>query len=285
MKGDSSMLLRTAFALLAAAGTVLAVAPAGFAAGATSFTDPQGDASGVADVRVVDVANDDAGRLTIRVTVDAFTVPSDTQIGVFLDTDRNATTGSAGFGGVEYALVGDASDNTFALIRWNGSDWEDVKTTTATAASSSTGIVFRLDRSELGGTPAFDFSVASFSGGNVDLAPDSGRWSYTVQVGAPPQQLPSIAKVLYPAASILPRAGTTFTFRVRGVVLDDGRSGAPAAVTCKATLAGKPIAGGGPGGCTWRLPKSARGKPLVVVATITYAGASTTERMPLKVGG
>ena len=278
------MSLRTALALVTATGAVLAAAPAGLAAGATSFTDPQGDASGVPDVRSVDVANDDTGKITIRVTVDALTVPSDTQILVLLDTDRNAATGSTNFGGADYFLVGDASDNSFGVVRWNGSGWEGVSAPTSSASSGATGMAFHVDRHDLGDTSAFDFSVGSFSGGNVDLAPDSGRWSYTLQLTAPNPQLPSIARVLYPAASILPRAGTTFTFKVRGVVLDDGRSGPPAAVTCKARLAGKPVVGSGPGGCTWKLPTSARGKPFVVIATITYAGASTTQRIPLKVG-
>jgi hypothetical protein len=41
---------------------------------------------------------------------------------------------------------------------------------------------------------------------------------------------------------------------------------------CSATLAGRPFRGRGPGGCTFRLPRSARGNRLVVTVTVSYLG-------------
>jgi hypothetical protein len=58
----------------------------------------------------------------------------------------------------------------------------------------------------------------------------------------------------------------------------------PDSYACTAKLAGRPIAGRGKGGCTWRLPKRSRGKTLVVSLTVVYEGATKTFSFPYRVG-
>ena len=271
-------------ALVAVAACVLVCAPAAFASGSQDYNDPVGDANGAPDVGKVTVANDDNGTISIRISVDALAKPSPTTFFLFFDVDRNRVTGAPDQGGAEYGFIADQSDNTYGFVHWNGTAWEDVDTKTAAVGSDSAGVTFRINRSELGNPSGFDFWLRSRSGdaaeNKVDDAPDDGMWSYTVNVAA---SAPQIARLIYPLSSALPQAGHAFTFKITNVILADGRAGAPTQVTCKATLAGRPLRGTGPGGCSWQLPKSARGKAFVVTATIAYQGASMTRRWSLKV--
>jgi hypothetical protein len=264
----------------------LAAIPSATGVGSTSFNDTIGDGNGAADVKTVVVSNDDAGQVTFRVNVDTLPRPSDTRVFVFIDTDRNRATGSPEAAGADYAIVDDSSDSTYDIARWNGSDWDDTASSTVRVFADGGGVTFSINKSELGGTAAFDFWVGTQlgdpSGNAADTAPDGDAvWTYTLQASAPAR--PTITKLVVPAASVLPKAGTTFTFRVAQVLLSTKQLAAPDRVTCKATLAGKALASTRPGGCTWKLPKTARRKSLVVTVTAVYSGSHTTQRFPLRV--
>jgi hypothetical protein len=56
------------------------------------------------------------------------------------------------------------------------------------------------------------------------------------------------------------------------VTLQTGDTMAAARLNCRATLAGKRLRGTGRGGCTFRLPASAKRKRLVVEVTAAPAG-------------
>ena len=278
--------MKRAAMLAAATALALAAIPSATGAGSTSFADTIGDGNGAADVKTVVVSNDDAGQVTIRVNVDSLPHPSDTRVYAFFDSDQNRATGLADASGAEYVFVDDESDDTYGFLRWNGTDWDDAPDTTARVVSDSGGITFSINRSELGGTTGFNFWVRTrlgdASGTAADTAPDGDAvWSYTLQIGAP--AAPKITGVMLPATSLLPKAGTKFTFRVGNAVLSTKEVVSPDRVTCKAVLAGKTLAAVRPGACTWRLPRTARGKSLVVTFTATYHGASYTRRFPLKV--
>lgn len=268
-----------------ASATVLALAalPSASGAGSTSFNDTIGDGNGAADVRTVVAANDEAGQVTLRVNVDSLPRPSDTMVFVFLDTDRNAATGWVEGAGADYVLLDDQSDGTYDFVRWNGSGWDSAPSTTARVVADAGGVTFSINRSELGGTSAFDFWVRTRLGDSDDAAEDTAPdgaavWTYTLQAVTP-----KIARVMIPAASVLPKAGKTFTFRITSVVLSTKELTAPDGVTCKALLAGRALAATRPGACSWRLPKTARGKSLVVAFTVTYGSTSYTQRLPLRV--
>lgn len=76
-----------------------------------------------------------------------------------------------------------------------------------------------------------------------------------------------------------PKAGKRVVATVVLVTLDDGNSTIPISmpITCTATLKGKPIPTTAiPMGCAWKLPKSAKGKPLVVTITVSNNGSKGT---------
>jgi hypothetical protein len=271
-----------------AAATVLGLAaiPAATGAGSASFNDTIGDGNGAADVKTVVVSNDDSGQVTIRVNVDALPRPSDTRVFVFIDTDRNRATGDANAVGADYAFVDNSSDSSYALGRWNGSAWDDAPSPTARVFADGGGVTFSINESDLGNTSAFDFWVRTRlgdpSGTAADSAPDGGDlWTYTLRASAP--AAPTITKLVVPASSVFPKAGATFTFRISQVMLSTNELTAPDRVTCKATLTGKALASTRPGGCTWKLPKTARRKTLVVTVTAVYGGDRALQRFPLRV--
>ena len=184
------------------------------------------------------------------------------------------------------AIVLDSSDSTYDIARWNGSGWDDTSSSTIRVFADGGGVTFSINKSELGGTAAFDFWVGTQlgdpSGNAADTAPDGDAvWTYTMQASAP--AAPTITKLVVPASSVLPKAGTTFTFRVSHVMLSTNELTAPDRVTCKATLAGKALASTRPGGCTWKLPKTARRKTLVVTVTAVYGADRASQRFPLRV--
>jgi hypothetical protein len=280
------VLMRRTTIVAAAAALALCAVPSATGVGSTSFNDTIGDGNGAADVKSVVVSNDDTGRVTVRVNVDSLPKPSNTVVFVLLDTDRDAATGSVDAAGAEYMFVDDESDDTYDFARWNGSDWGDTSSSTARVFADAGGVTFSINRSELGNTSALNFWVRTRLGDpgatSQDTASDGADvWTYTLQLGAP--AAPKVARVVIPALSLLPKAGKAFTFRISNVVLSTREVVAAERMTCKALLAGKALAATRPGGCTWKLPKTARGKTLVVTFTVTSRGASYTQRLPLKV--
>jgi hypothetical protein len=83
--------------------------------------------------------------------------------------------------------------------------------------------------------------------------------------------------------SILPKAGTVFTFRVGNLQLGSGAKVKPTSTLCSAKLAGIPIRGRGKGGCVWKLVQSTKGRKLVVTVDVAYRGATARFRVPLEV--
>ena len=116
-------------------------------------------------------------------------------------------------------------------------------------------------------------------GSDVDIAPDTGVWSF------PQSTKPSISfdSILVSQKPLVPKAGKRFTVTVTGAKLSTGEVVQPDAYRCTATLSGRALKGSGTGGCSWALAKKARGKKLVVDATISYQGASDTFEATYKV--
>jgi hypothetical protein len=237
---------------------------AGGAGAAATFTDPAGDpVGGAADITQLVVSNDAAGTVSFTLTTNRSVFSSDDFVAIVLDTDKNTGTGPSG---VDYAIVVDAKGAT--LLRWNGATF-DPTTAQTTLRASNNNMTVTINRSELGATKGFTF--AAFSGldsNNAadDSAPDSGGWVYDLAL-AP--ELDTLAARFSPAK---PRAG--HAFRVAGTVLrlDDGSAVKAESVTCRALLGGKRLAGR----CSWRIPKNAAGKRLVVYLTVRCQGQTAT---------
>ncbi len=134
------------------------------------------------------------------------------------------------------------------------------------------------------GAQTFDFYAAGVRGDDVDVAPETGWFSFPSVPSSPPASPVAIHSVLVTQQPLLPKAGKRFTVGVMGVRLES--SGAvvqPDSYSCGAILAGTALVGSGTGGCSWKLPKSARGKPLEVDVTVSYQGVSQTFSHTFKV--
>ena len=261
---------------VAALVAVLSVAPAQGGVQAHNpieVTDPAGDSSGAPDITRVTVANDLAGSILFVVQVGNRSgfVANDV-VAIFIDADRNATTGNAA--GADYAIGFDGAVPGIGLVKWNGTTFEDTTTTTLRGAWSS-GYVALIDRAELGSTTAFDFQVVTVlvDGDGSDVTPGTDFETYTI---APPH----IASIVPGFSTLKPRAGTTFRLKSVQLALETDETAAAGTFTCKATLAGKRLRGTGSGGCTFKLPKTAKGKRLVVTITAAPAGGKAQTFRP-----
>lgn len=249
--------------LLGAIFAALVLGPGG-AGAATTFTDPGGDAvGGAADMTQVVVSNDFDGNITIAMTIpNRTTFTTDDTLVIVFDTDKNASTGTSG---IDYAIVAGAGG--VALLRGDGTTFVATAQTTLRAADNNKTVT--VNRSELGGTTGFIFGASTFLDSSetaVDDAPDSGAWIYDLDLKP---VLDTLAARFAPAK---PKAGKVFRLAGTTLRLEDGTTVKADSITCVAKLNGKRLAGR----CSWRMPKNAKGKRLVVTLTAHYKGATTT---------
>lgn len=255
--------------LIVACAALLAVSPAqGRVAdhNPARTTDVAGDSGAAPDITGVTVANDLSGNVLFVVQVgnrEGF-VANDL-VAIFLDTDRNVGTGGLG-AGIDYLIGIEAAVPAIGLARWNGTAFEDVATTTMRGGWGA-GYAALINRTELGNTTAFDFQVVTQldEGDGFDRAPETAFGTYTI---APPH----IASIVPRFSTKAPRAGAAFRLQSVALTFESEEKGVAASFSCRAALAGKRVKGTGPGGCTFKLPKTAKGKQLVVTVTATPAG-------------
>jgi hypothetical protein len=188
--------------------------------------------------------------------------------GVYFDTDLNPVTGGGGVG-AEYEIT--FTGPRAQLLRWNGTIFDPATASPVPLAwlpEYGPAMVFK--RAAIGNPTGFNFVLISGNGVDSDRAPDSGSWQYTVR----PFTLKLTSFSVGPA-----RAGKAVTARAVvlrsdfGVRLDKG------AIRCAAKLSAHALAGKGKfaGGrvvCTWRLPKTARGRRLSGSVSVTFQGAT-----------
>lgn len=247
--------------MLALASLAAALALGG---GTQAYTDPAGDAGAAPDVTAV----------TVSATADAFDLgftvagmAAGTSLSVYLDTDRNAKTGS--FSGSEYAVeagIDGAGASWSRLARWTDNAWE-----TQPAALSVVGSVWtvRVPRRDIGSPAAFDFygvSALLGPGGTIighDWVPDVGNLTFKPVTVGPGTAAPS------------PRAGARVTVRFP--------TDADAA-TATVSVGGKPVRStlvlqGGWARVTLTVPKRTRGQLLRVTLTAGGVQAGATFRV------
>lgn len=143
-------------------------------------------------------------------------------------------------------------------------------------------LTLSVNRSELGNTSAFNFTVVTvdLDTPDGDEAPDDGMYNYSLDAGGPDIQ----AVLLETTPKSGPRAGKSFVIKPIGLKLPpDGAFVSvlphPETYACRATLGGRSVAATGTGRCTLRIPKKkARGRKLRVVVTVAYQGA--TKQIP-----
>jgi hypothetical protein len=270
-------MLRTTLRLPAVVGVAAAALVAATSAGATGrYVDKSADAVGSPDITSVSVASDVTGQILFTISVSPPPQGDSSYVLLALDTDLNGSTGSSDMAGADYVFGVDETGYSFA--HWTGSEWADTPTTTVRVSGDASTITISVNRSELGNTGEFNFWVGSRQGDpsadQYDDAPNDGLWNYSLQANGP-----EIQAVMLQPSPLIPRAGKPFAVKPVGLRLPQtGEAGsllpAPESYSCRARLAGKVIAGRGVGGCTWQVPKTAKGKRLAVVVTVSYEGTT-----------
>lgn len=178
-------MFRLIAAALVVASVVAPVGGAGRAANSTTFIDPSGDNPGgrAADITTVTITSDDAGTIRFRVlTPNRPTLQSDDALVIYLNTDRDKSTGQTGS---EFRIYVFGGSRSIGLAHWNGSAWDEGTPHASFSGSFASGLTAAVNASELGGTMAFDFFVVTlFAGSDPDYAPsdatDGGRWTYSL---------------------------------------------------------------------------------------------------------
>jgi hypothetical protein len=260
-------------ATAALVAAVIVGASPGAAKQAADFTDPLGDGRGALDIIAVNVSNDALGEVNVFVVFFGFFAPgADMQVTLVVDSDRNRQTGGNGF---DYAFQYDALENTHAVGRWDGTRFAVFDAPTATVSWTASSVLFKINRSDLGGTAGFDFWVRSHQNPPdselIDDAPNDGTWTYELTTA-------QATRVVLPA-TLKPRAGKVLDARGVRVQLSDGTRVTPERLTCRLTRGGtalRPLAGG----CRWRIPARLRGRPIVLTVVAAYGDAElrTTKR-------
>jgi hypothetical protein len=178
--------LRTIAVVLVLVGLVAQTAGA-----ASSFKDPAGD-SAWADVVSVAVTDDASGLLTFRTSFSSgskLSVGKDDGLYLFLNTDRNRSTGRTAKTGAKYGGDGGkekyGADYVFFVrfkvhdvVRLSGTKSTSVKTT-AKSRCCSQGWEFSINKRDIGSPKAFEFHVYTL--GLAD--PNKPRWDYAPNKG------------------------------------------------------------------------------------------------------
>jgi hypothetical protein len=179
---------------ITAAATLVLAGVAG-AANSTTFTDPPGDVKLAADITQLDVSNDDAGTITIRLTFgDGGITPGlpGEALGVALDLDQNPDSGSVYYGSeVAFALsFGMDGGNTLYFARAAGDGFSPAPPPASLHGTlSDATLTFSVNAADLGLAPNGGFNVVALSEtsvtDDVDLAPDVRTFNYQLVAGTP----------------------------------------------------------------------------------------------------
>jgi hypothetical protein len=235
---------------------------------AATFGDPQGDATGGAgDITQMVVSNDAGGNITFALTIpNRAALETDDRLFVLLDSDKDTTTGATSLGGVDYVLV---ITGAAATLQRASGPFSFAPAPHATMRLAEGGKTVTLNRSDLGETKGF-FVIAESrlvsTPGVGDDAPDRGFSDYDLELE------PRLGTLSATFAPVRPEAGKPLRLARITLRLDDGTVVRADSVTCLAKLNGRRLTGR----CFWRIPKSARGKRLVVTLTARYQGAAST---------
>ncbi|MDX6442277.1 MAG: hypothetical protein QOE43_2006 [Gaiellaceae bacterium] len=252
----------------------------------TEFTDATGDSGTAADIKTVDVTNDDQGQYLVDVTLAAPYGGTDS-MSVYFDTDMNAATGDPQTLGSEYAIIDDNAANAFYFTVWNGTAWVDSPTSSTVKDSVSTDgkdVLLSVNKSEIGNATGFNFFVFSSEGdgtdGHWDAAPEgTASWPYKLQN---PLKLALLAAKAFPV-----KAGAEW---IVGVVVGrsdtGGTVGSEGTLVCTATSGSTKLqlkshgfgsAGSGKPStalCSFKVPARLKHKVLHATVTVSYQGLS-----------
>ena len=183
-------MLRGLVVALASCAVLVCAASSGASGTQQSYTDPSGDQEGTApDVTTVVVSHSATGNITWRIGVaNQPTLAADSQVVLWIDSDRNPNTGAPNTLGSEYVFLLGPTGYTFA--RWNGSEFDFDTPFTTVSVAYNAGATITVNRSELGNTNGFNFWVRGLQEtgpetANIDDAPNDGTFAYVLGAVGP----------------------------------------------------------------------------------------------------
>jgi hypothetical protein len=272
MKGSLSRALLVAGVLAAVSASVA------FAANTGGFADPTSDARSAPDISGVSVSNDDAGIVTVKLTLANRTLVGATDdFAIGVDTDQNPDTGSFFYGTeLEFDLIRGVvevwranADGTFGRAIAPASLHVDVTTGAVT---------FVFKASEVGVTSGFNLYTLGNDVNSLDFAPDIRTFNYQLVSGASAPLLGRDSRA--PVTQALKSNGTHGKIVNIDYVAADGRGETSDAVV---VYRGKkvlkrfvfPLADTNPFliySARWRVPKKTKGKLRFCVTSTDRAG-------------
>jgi len=171
-------------ALAVAGAAALALAGVAAASNTGTFTDPGGDSESSPDLTTVAITNDDAGVVTVRLTLANRSTLGPTEgVAIGLDTDQNPDTGSV-FYGSEWELDLEGADATAYQATPDGGYTRVAPPPSYQAHLSGSVVTLTFKASDLGITSGFNVHALAFDNSFVDLAPDIRTVNYQLQSGA-----------------------------------------------------------------------------------------------------
>ena len=260
-------------------------APLPRAAAPHSYDDYIEDVVSAPDICAANLVTNDNVSVTIAIHAhDRSRFDSLDSYRVLLDTDSNpATGGGADQGaaaGAEFVI--DVFDVRSQLSAWNGTSFAPVapQPQIPTVWIEDYGPAVQVERAALGNPQRFNLTLKTANGTDLDLAPDTGFWSYAVT----PLRLTAGKLMLGAAQAGKPLvAGMIVERSDFEIPLDEGK------IACSGTLAGKKLAGRASfvadmfSTCTWRLPRNARGKRVQGSVAVTFQGVTARRAFTVRV--
>jgi hypothetical protein len=255
-------------------------------------TDPAGDAGAAPDIVGVSVTNDDRGQYSFTIT---FGTPygSASSSEIFLDTDRNPSTGDPQGSGADFLLIDDRVGQSSELDAWGASGWQKAPSNSlgVQVGSDQKSITFTIAKADLKGASSFNYFVESYDGdggdGHFDDAPSgSGVFTYVSQA--------VFTLSSQGAQATAAKAGGSWTLAMVAVRSDNDKSvGSEGTVTCsghagsvklQVRLKGFVSVGGGDSAavCRFSIPKSLKGKRLAGSVTVSDGGQSVSHAFQTK---
>jgi hypothetical protein len=266
-------------------------------ANSQTFTDSSGEDPAAPDITSIVVSNDDAGLVTFKINLsNRPALTTDMTVLMFLDTDKQATTGSPDFAGADYAI--ELDPGSVGLFKWNGSDFVAAPSqSSVTYSYDATGATIRASAAELGATKAFNFLAAAISGittdaaGNpdftnehVDPAPDAGHGVFSYQV----LTKLTLSVKAFTTSPKPAKSGKKFVASLAATESDTAGPVQAGTVACSATVGGKHLTAtahrvaNGIATCSWSLPRNVKGT-LRGTVSLTVKGTTVVRTFAVKV--
>jgi hypothetical protein len=263
-----------------------------------SYLDSTGEDAAAPDITSIDVTNDDTGAITFQVNISnrpAFT--PDMLLDIFLDTDKNAATGSSQLFGSDYVI--ELQPGAVGLFQWNGSDFVGASSQSSLTFSYGTGgATIRINALDLNRTKGFNFvtTVASgitvdatgnadFTNAHEDVSPDPGHGTFAYQV------LIKVTLTIgaFTTSPTPAKAGKPFSAGLAVTQSDTNAGVVQGTIACTARIAGKLVRVkgkrivNGVAVCIWSIPKTARGKTIRGSIALTVQSAQTSRSFSAKI--